>query len=234
MPQMYPRQFEMHLPQGAQGKRSPCKVCTDDSDGDTLTKNDLTRTITSGLNLPVGELLVEHLCPRDVFLAIIDDYLDLVWPLLPLVHRPSFASSLSTHSYATDPASFRLCITLCAVTVASIPRKFEQYGGSRYSDVAAMVDRACHLVLLSRVQSAPDWQNQPAMGNMLVSIMLSMASHYAGRHNQGWGYASEAIQFFQALELYRKEGYEKLTILEGQLCKRAFWLLYIIQMSVNT
>jgi hypothetical protein len=71
------------------------------------------------------------------------------------------------------------------------------------------------------------------MDSMLVSIVLTMASHYAGRPNQGWGFASEAIQFFRALELYRREGYERLSGLERELCKRAFWVLYIIQMFVS-
>lgn len=181
----------------------------------------------------MGELSTEHLCPRNVFLDIIADYLEMVFPLLPLIHRPSFNVLLEAQAYTSDPAFFRLGIALCAVTVASIPRKFESYGGSRYTDVGAMVDRACHMVLLSRIASEPEWQNRPSMNSMLVSILLTMASHYAGRPNQGWGYASEAIQFFRALELYRKEGYEGLSKLESELCKRAFWVLYIIQMSVS-
>lgn len=231
MPQMCTNPHWVHFPQDAQSKRSSRQVCS-------LffpTRSSLcgvSRSISNSAGLPIGELLIEHLCTREIFLAILEDYTELVWPLLPLVHLPSLAQVLSSREYATNPASFRLCITLCAVTVASIPRKFEEYGDSRYSDVAEMVDRACHLVLLSRVQSAPDWQNRPSMGNMIVSILLSMASHYAGRHNQGWGYASEAIQFFQALELFRKKGYEMLSVLDGQLCKRAFWVLYIIQMCV--
>lgn len=231
MPQMCTSPHWVHFPQDAQSKRSSRQVCS-------LffpTRSSLcgvSRSISNSAGLPIGELLIEHLCTREIFLAILEDYTELVWPLLPLVHLPRLAQVLSSREYATNPASFRLCITLCAVTVASIPRKFEEYGDSRYSDVAEMVDRACHLVLLSRVQSAPDWQNRPSMGNMIVSILLSMASHYAGRHNQGWGYASEAIQFFQALELFRKKGYEMLSVLDGQLCKRAFWVLYIIQMCV--
>lgn len=156
----------------------------------------------------------------------------MVYPLLPLIHRPSFRAALSSNLYTTDPAFFRLCIALCAVTIASIPRKFDQYGGSRYPDVAAMVDRACHLVLLSRVSSEPTWQHHPSRNGIIVSILLTMASHYAGRHNQGWSYASEAVQFFRSLELYRKTGYDDLNASDREMCKRAFWMLLIIQMFV--
>ena len=174
-------------------------------------------------------LSIEHLCDAAVFRAILGDYLDLVYPLIPLVHRPSFCALVDANVYTKDPAFFRLCLAVCAVTVASIPRKFDEYGLGRYPNVGVMVDRACHLVLLSRISSEPEWQNRPAMSTMIVSILLTMASHYAGRANQGWGYASEAIQFFRALELYRKEAYRELTLLDGEMCKRAFWVLYIIQ-----
>jgi len=179
--------------------------------------------------LALGNLSIEHLCDAVVFRAILNDYLDLVYPLIPLVHRPSFRALVDANAYTEDPAFFRLCLAVCAVTVASIPRKFDEYGLGKYSDVGAMVDRACHVVLLSRISSEPEWQNRPAMSTMIVSILLTMSSHYAGRANQGWGYASEAIQFFRALELYREEAYAELTLLDGELCKRAFWLLYIIQ-----
>lgn len=184
-------------------------------------------------NLPVGDLSIELLCPPSVFKDIINDYLELIYPLLPLVHRPNFRALLDISSFNHDAAFFRTCIAICAVTIASLPRKFEVYGSGRYSDVGEMVEKACHLVLLSRVSSEPEWQNHPSMSTMLVSIHLTMASHYVGRQNQGWGYASEAIQFFRSLELYRKEGYENLNTLESELCKRAFWVLYIIQMFVS-
>ncbi|KAF2648085.1 hypothetical protein K491DRAFT_684989 [Lophiostoma macrostomum CBS 122681] len=181
------------------------------------------------LTLPVGNLAIEHLCARHVFLGIIHDYLEMVYPVLPLIHRPTFRALIGSSAYDSDPKFFRLCIALCAATVASIPRKFKTYSGGRYNDVGDFVDRACHLVLLSRVATESAWQNRPSMHSMVVSIFLAMAAHYSGRPNQGWGYASEAIHFFRALELFRKEGYEGLTVLEQELCKRSFWVLYIIQ-----
>ncbi|KAF2009536.1 hypothetical protein BU24DRAFT_428433 [Aaosphaeria arxii CBS 175.79] len=211
-----------------------CRRCTDANGPCTFLKERKARgpparRVPSTQALPVGNLSIELLCPHDVFLSILEDFLHIVYPVLPLVHRPTFRLLVESKSYTSDPAFFRLCIGLVAVTVASIPRNFEKYGASMYPDVGSMVDRACHLVLLSRISLEPHWQNQPSMNSMLVSILLTMASHYVGRQNQGWGYASEAIQFFRALELFRKEGYEKLSPWECELCKRAFWVLYIIQ-----
>ncbi|KAF2000123.1 hypothetical protein P154DRAFT_492723 [Amniculicola lignicola CBS 123094] len=222
---------------GFDGDSTTCRRCSDSNLACTFLRERkprgpparrLARDPTA-LTLPVGELCIELLCSRNIFLNILDDYLEMVYPLLPLIHRPQFRARLEIDTYTKDSGFFRLCIALCAVTVASLPRKFDSYSAKLYPDVGAMVDRACHLVLLSRLTKIPDWQNRPSMDSMLVSILLTMASHYAGRSNQGWAYASEAIQFFRALELYRKEAYGELTALERELCKRAFWMLYIIQ-----
>ncbi|EAT76674.1 hypothetical protein HBI56_227160 [Parastagonospora nodorum] len=52
-----------------------------------------------------------------------------------------------------------------------------------------------------------------------------MASRYTGKANQGWSYESEAIQYFRSLELFREEACVELTLLDGELCRRAFWVL---------
>jgi hypothetical protein len=220
-----------------EGESALCRRCHDGGIGCTFMserkqRGPVPRSTVSNVDavhLVANNLSIEQLCDAVAFHAILRDYLDLVYPLIPLVHRPNFRALVDANAYTSDPTFFRLCLAICAVTVASIPRKFDQYGQGRYPEVGAMVDRACHIVLLSRISTEPEWQNRPAMSSMIVSILLTMASHYAGKANQGWGYASEAIQFFRALELYREEAYTGMTQLDGELCKRAFWVLYIIQ-----
>ncbi|OAG11399.1 uncharacterized protein CC84DRAFT_1253872 [Paraphaeosphaeria sporulosa] len=182
--------------------------------------------------VPVGELSLALFCDPSVLRHIVRDYLDLVYPLLPLVHRGTFSTQFETNTIDAaehEPAFFRLCLALCAVTVASLPKKFNEYSRGRYADIGAMVDRACHLVLLSRISTESLWQEHPATSTVIVSVLLATASLYAGRANQGWGYAIEAIHFFRALGLYRPEVYEHLPPLEREFCKRTFWLLYIMQ-----
>ncbi|CAI6340139.1 unnamed protein product [Periconia digitata] len=217
-----------------EGDRSTCRRCSDGNVNCMFLSDrkqrgpPARRTHIPPSDFPIGHLTIEHLCSRAVFSSIVEDYIQLVYPVLPLVHRPSFQKSVEDGLHTSDPAFFRLCLAICAVTVASIPRRFREYG-SEYAHIGAFVDRSCHMVLLSRIASETQWQDKPTMGTIVVSILLTMASHYAARPNQGWGYASEAIQFFRALELYRKEGYHSLSLLDGEICKRAFWLLFIIQ-----
>lgn len=183
--------------------------------------------------LPLGIVTIGHFISEPVMLKIIGDFVLRVYPVLPIVHVPSFTAALDRRDYETDPAFFRLCISLCAVTAASIPRNVSGcYGSGWYHDAGDMVDRASHVVLLSRVATTPGWQNGARIDAMVVSILLAMASHYAGRSNAGWAYASEAIHFFRELELYKEEAYHGLDPFDRELCKRSFWLLFVIQMFV--
>lgn len=202
------------------------------SDNDSVCLRDA-GTVYSSTSLPIGHLSVSHFAPEPAFLAILDDFIRRVYPVLPLIHIPSFTESLSRRDFETDPAFFRLCVSLCAVTVASIPRKIASYGVTGYKDARELVNRASHLVLMSRITTTPEWQDKATVDSMVVSVILAMASHYAGKPNAGWAYASEAVHFFRELKLYREEAYKDFNAIEAELCKRSFWLLFIIQMSVN-
>lgn len=180
----------------------------------------------------MGDLSLAHFCDPWVLRRIVRNYLDLVYPLLPLVHRRTFCAQFEASIADVtehDPAFFRLCLALCAVTVASLPKNFNEYSRGRYAAIGAMVDRACHLVLLSRISTESLWQEHPDTSTAIVSVLLAIASMYAGRANQGWAYAIEAIHLFRTLGLYRPEGYEHLPPLEREFCKRTFWLLYFMQ-----
>lgn len=180
--------------------------------------------------LPVVSIKVTHFVPEPILHAILEDYILRVYPVLPLIHVPTFKSLLEGRAFDTDQGFLRLCISLCAVTVASIPRNLARYGLTWYADASELVDKASHLVLLSRIATTPEWQNSATVESMVVSTVLSLASHYAAKPNAGWAYASEAVLFFRELELFKRGAYAGLSLIERELCKRAFWILFIIQM----
>ncbi|CAK7226909.1 hypothetical protein SCUCBS95973_006359 [Sporothrix curviconia] len=189
-----------------------------------------TEAVTTGpAPLPIALPSVEHLVPEAVFRTILDEFTARVYPVIPLVHIPSFTAQLQARDFATDPAFYRLCMGLCAVTVASIPRNGGSYGAPWYPNVGDLIDRAAHLIMLSSMGTSPAWQNDATVDNIIVYVLLAMAFHYSGRVNAGWAYASDAMLSFRAMELYKKSSYESLSTIETEMCKRAFWLLFIIQ-----
>ncbi|KAK7210811.1 hypothetical protein V2G26_017989 [Clonostachys chloroleuca] len=178
--------------------------------------------------LPIGRITVTQFLPEPVFLAVLDDYLHRVYPLLPYVHVPTFASRLASRDYERDQLFFQLCLAVCAATIASIPRTLDSYGITSYSDTGEMVDRASNLVLVGRLALGTNWMDRPSVDSIIISLLLAMASHYAGRSIAGWAYTSEASHCFREMELYKEESYEKLNKIEAELCKRCFWLILII------
>ena len=185
--------------------------------------------------LPIGIPSVEHLVPEAVFRDILDEYVARVYPVIPLVHLPTFTARVQARAFATDPAFFRLCMSICAVTVTSIPRNGGTYGETWYrggNNAAEMIDRAAHLVMLSSMSSTPGWQNAATVEGILVNVLLALAFHCSGRQNAGWAYLSHAMLAFRTLELYKKESYAEMSTVDAEMSKRAFWLMFIMQLCV--
>jgi hypothetical protein len=55
------------------------------------------------------------------------DYLEFLYPLIPVVHRPSFRHDLLRNRDVNDKDFLVLIISLCAVTVGNMPRRFREY-----------------------------------------------------------------------------------------------------------
>ncbi|KAL3469307.1 hypothetical protein BJX99DRAFT_75993 [Aspergillus californicus] len=171
----------------------------------------------------------EYLCSVQTMHRILADFSRFVYPIFPLVHQPALQAGLEARAYRTDPGFLRRCISLCALTIASMPSNISEYGGRRYGSVQSMVDRACGLVSMSRLAEDPAWQDNPRPAEVINSVFLCMAANYAGRTNTGWSFCNVAMVSCNSLRLHREEGYTALSRVDAELCKRAFWVLYTFQ-----
>lgn len=167
--------------------------------------------------------------PRTTFQIVIDDYISFVYPVIPVVHVPSFQQRLSTQDHEHDPAFLRLCLSICAVTVSSIPRKISRFGFGHYEDSRQLVSRAYLLVMSSRFTSSPTWADSPSMDTLLSSYLLACASHYTDKPSRAWLLMNESLQTCRNLNIWNREGYQDLSLMDAEISKRMFWLLYIVQ-----
>ncbi|RTE79873.1 hypothetical protein BHE90_005615 [Fusarium euwallaceae] len=181
------------------------------------------------LPLPIGTIGIAHFLPEPVFLTIIDDFLFRVYPLVPFIHLPRFKAQLARRDFETEPAFFRLCVALCAITVASLPRNLSSYGIVGYHDAAQLVERASHLIMCSYMSTLPSWQDQPSFERLRVTILTAIAFLYAGRNHAGYLWMNEAVPCCRDLELYKRDTYKGLDMVDTELRKRVFWLLFIAQ-----
>ena len=181
--------------------------------------------------LPLASHSITDFCPIRNLNTIISDFMDFLYPVVPIIHRPTFQQSLHDKLHLSSPSFIRVCLSIAAITVASMPRKFPAYAsGCSYTSVNSMVARAAQIVSVSRLQTAPDYAENPDLELVTSSLLLSIASHYAGLANLGWMFANEAVLFTRTLKLSSREGYSNISAPEEQMRKRAFWLGYIIQL----
>jgi hypothetical protein len=176
----------------------------------------------------VADLTVEHFCASEVFELLISDYLEHIYPLHPLVYRPHFRADFQNKRYHSDPFFYRLCISISAVTISCSPRNFQSYGFHPQETAASMVERAHRLVLLSRTSQSLPTGIQPDIKDMVCSCIMSVALLSSGRTYHGWAYASEAVLCMRKLGLFRRESHRTLDQIDSEICKRAFWTIFII------
>lgn len=169
----------------------------------------------------------DGLCDRQLFDRILHDYLDLVYPLIPVIHRPSFLKDVSQARDSFDADFLGLVVALCATTVGLLPRKFHEYRSSStplvFQTRTEMVDRCYDMLLGIR---GPDYFDNISQQKWAVSYLMSIAFFQIGQHNRARMIEVEAMQLARLLEFHRISSYDGLNCIERQLRKKAFWLMF--------
>lgn len=188
-------------------------------------------TATAGPGFPTDEL-----CSRALINTLMADYLDLVYPLVPVVHRPSFRRDLAANRDVADPDFFALLVSLCALTVGLLPSRFRDYraaadhpeasaagGARRYDTRTALIDRCAEVCTRQRPAGYWDRVNHRKWA---VSYVLSVACFQTGQVNRSRMFDVEYLQLSRLLGLHRVSEYDGLNCVETQLRKKAFWLMF--------
>ncbi|KAI8314796.1 hypothetical protein K4K59_002310 [Colletotrichum sp. SAR11_240] len=140
------------------------------------------------------------------------DYLDLVYPLVPVVHRPTFRHDLASNRDLTDRDFFALLMSLVALTVGLLPSRFRVYRavdpevGIRFETRTAFIN--CCAEMATRLRDA---------------------TYFDQINSRKWAVSMFDIEFMQLgrlLGLHRISDYDGLNCIETQLRKKAFWLLF--------
>lgn len=174
----------------------------------------------------------DELCSRALIRTLMADYLDLVYPLVPVVHRPSFRHDLSRNRDVADPDFFALLVSLCALTVGLLPSRFGAYcaieGAGRprrehFETRTALIN--CCAGMCTRQRGVGYWDSVNHR-KWAVSYVFSVATFQTGQVNRSRMFDVEYLQLSRLLGLHRISEYEGLNCIETQLRKKAFWLLF--------
>ena len=169
----------------------------------------------------------DQLCHRKLLRVILDDYLELLYPVIPVVHRKSFLQDLDLKRDSHDHTFRALLFALSAVMVAIMPRKFREYctGNTplRFATRTEMVLKCYELVMALRVPQYFDHINHCKWA---ISYLLGLSFFQVGQQNLCRMLEVEGMQLARLLELHQSSSYESLSWIESQLRKKAFWLMW--------
>ena len=166
----------------------------------------------------------EDLCPRDLLKRILLDYLEYLYPLIPVVHRPSFRRDVSADRDMYDADFLGLILGLCAITVGTMPNRFKEYTTSttafRFRTRSEMIRYIYNRVHRLR---GFDYFESISYHKWAVSYLLGIAFFQIGEHNQARMIEIESMQLARLLGLHQISEYMGLNCIETQLRKKAFW-----------
>jgi hypothetical protein len=165
-----------------------------------------------------------QLCSRSVLETLARDYLELLYPLMPISHRPTFLKDLTEQRDLTDWDFSMLLVAMCAVLVATLPRKFQEYRSSLPFQTRSHVVNFCNNLLLSI--RGPEYFEIITLQKWAVSYLLYHAHFHVGQFNRARMLEVEAMQLARLLDLHYLPAYDGLNCIETQLRKKAFWLMF--------
>lgn len=172
--------------------------------------------------------ITDSICPRQLFNEIIYDFLDIIYPTVPLVHRPTFIADLKNERDRFDPSFLDLLVAMCATVVAIVASRFHHYCSSatplRFQTRAEMVSFCFEMIHVSR---KADYFDEPTHTKWATSYLLSLSYYHVGfAESSILMRIAEHVQIARILRFHDLETYKGINCIEVQLKKKAFWLCF--------
>ncbi|GAC93641.1 hypothetical protein PHSY_001206 [Pseudozyma hubeiensis SY62] len=183
---------------------------------------------------------LDDVAPRQTFLAIVSLYFHYLWPLLPIVDRPSFSHDLLNRRDERDHAFFAFVLSLTSYTLIQCPRTVIPAPWSVYR----RLHRICHLTS-RRMQ--PRVYDPPQLLHVATLYCDHIYLGTVGKINAGKAVLAEAVRVAYTLGLHdeRKNDSRRgaapygldassfahyqtpaANAVENELRKRMFWILH--------
>lgn len=178
---------------------------------------------------------IQAFCSRSVFEAIIRDYLEVIYPLVPVVHIPTFLLDLQNERHMHVRTFQMFCLAVCGLVLSILPHKFDTYrqidGSLAFADRREAV-RFIHSLILSA--RPPEYLDKLSHEKWAISYMISITNAHLGFRTRARVQQAEMDVICSEMEFHRISSYANLDYIEVQLRKKAFWLTFTSQSSVVT
>jgi hypothetical protein len=172
--------------------------------------------------------IVVSLCSEQLMDTAIRDYLHHLYPLLPVIHIPSFLQHLDSGRHTTNVPFLCLLLSLFALVCSMLPRRFEHYRaldpdfGDEFTHRRQVLDRVQSLI--HKIQG-PDYFDDLTLVKWASAYCRMSACAYLGLVSRAMILRSEAETVLLQLNCHRVGSYTGLNEIEAQLRKKAFWMM---------
>ncbi|KAI5200189.1 hypothetical protein AUEXF2481DRAFT_167384 [Aureobasidium subglaciale EXF-2481] len=154
--------------------------------------------------------------------SCIELFFGKIYPTYPVVYRPRLAEAieqLGLGVFDLDHKTFALLTATCSYTLAVLPVTTS----SNTWPAATVFYRSSRAALAQYTEE--DIEN-PDHTSLVIRMFQSGWAHVAGKRRTSWNMLGECIRLAQAMRLHDESTYTRMSHLEGQMCRRAFWTLY--------
>lgn len=173
-----------------------------------------------------GPYRLEDILPLDMLNLIITLFFDFVYPLTPCIHKPSFMVDLAAGREERDPLFFSLVMSTIASTLVQVPRSYVPMERSTVSELARKCYEASRFVTVATY-------DPPSSMYVVIRYFDSLYHCHAGNVTTQHAAFGEALQIAVTLRMHDEMSYEGLDLIESQVRRRAFWLLFCADKSTS-
>lgn len=184
-------------------------------------------TTESSPSIGITAYATDILFPRELVRFILGDYVTYVYPLIPVIHQPTFQLDFDSDRDMHDVDFLALIISLCAVTVSLLPSRFKTYRSFSsplpFETRTEMADQCYKLNQSFRDTTYFDTVSHQKWAS---TFLLGVAFHQTVNNNLWRMLEVESMQLLRLLEVQHLSSYSGLDAVEIQLRKKAFWLMF--------
>ncbi|KAL7420962.1 hypothetical protein Q5752_003846 [Cryptotrichosporon argae] len=151
-------------------------------------------------------------------------YLQYLWPLLPLVHRPTFAENLATRLDLRDTDFRALLLSIVAYTISQLPTSRLVTDKLEVEDLKRL-QRRCHRTSQALQRT---YHGQVSLTQICIIIFDQFYLLSIGLAHTAAARLGQAVQLAFTLGLHSDARTQALGLdaVEVQLRRRVFWQLY--------
>ncbi|CAE6427039.1 hypothetical protein ACGC1H_004634 [Rhizoctonia solani] len=169
---------------------------------------------------------LDEIAPRERIMHIIGVFFDLVYPLTPCVHRPSFMADLANRREERDPLFFALVMSTLATTLMQAPRSYIPMDRPSVRRLAQQCHEASRHITVASYD--------PPTSMMVVIRYFDTCYHFCEGHDATSHAAfGEAAHIAVTLHMHEEASYEGLDPIECEIRRRTFWLLFGADKSMS-